>query len=114
MIAECLSRAAGTSSPPVDLAKVVCADLDLLRLEFEVLVAANYPDLADCRDLRPPRRIARLLTRRLPPRRPSLPERREPAPFAEVQADEERASARQRGPPAAAPAGRSIVQEVMP
>jgi hypothetical protein len=110
MIAEHPPGVAGTSSLPADLAEVVCADLDLLTLEFDALVAANYPDLADCPDLRPPRRIARLLTRRLPPTRPSLPQRREPSPFAGEQADEERASARQRGPPA----GRSNVQEVMP
>jgi hypothetical protein len=114
MIAEYSPRATGTSSPPADLAEVVCADLDLLTLEFDALVAANYPDLAGRPDHRPPRRIAHLLTRRLPPPRPSLPQRREPSPFAGEQADEERASARQRGPPGATPAGRSNVQEVMP
>ncbi len=99
MIAEYTPGATGTSSPPADLAEVVCADLDLLTLEFEALMAANYPDLADRPDPRPPRRIVRLLTRRLPPTRPSLRVRREPPPFADEQADEERALARQRGPP---------------
>jgi len=114
MIAEHPPGAAGTSSPPADLAEVVCADLDLLTLGFDALVAANYPDLAGRPDPRPPRRTARLLTRRLPPPRPSLPQRRESSPFAGEQADEERASARQRGPPVATPAGRPNVQEVMP
>jgi len=114
MTAEYPSGAAGTSSPPVDLAEVVCADLDLLTLEFDALVAANYPDLAGRPDLRRRRRIACLLTWRLPPPRPSLPQWRESSPFAGEQADEERASARQRGPPAATPVGRSNVQEVMP
>jgi hypothetical protein len=101
MIAEYTPGATGTSSPPADLTEVVCADLDLLNLEFDALMAAGFPDLADRPDPRPPRRTARLLTRRLPPRRPSLPVRREPSPFADVQADVECASARQRGPPVA-------------
>ena len=36
-----------TSSPPAALAEVVCADPDLLALEFDALMAANYPDAAD-------------------------------------------------------------------
>ena len=99
MIAEYTPGATGTSSPPADLAEAVCADLALLRLEFDALVAANYPDLAGRRDHRPPRRIARLLTRRLPPTPPSLPVRRERSPFADGHADDELARARQRGPP---------------
>lgn len=114
MIAEYTPGATETGSPPADFAEVVCADLDLLTLEFDALMAANYPDLADRPDPRPPRRTARLLACRLPPTRPSLPVRREPTPFADEQADEERALARQRGPPVATPAGRSSVQEVMP
>jgi hypothetical protein len=112
VIAEYAPGRTGTSSPPADpadLAEVVCADPDLLALEFDALMAANYPDFADRPDPRPPRRTARLLTRRLPPTRPSLPVRREPPPFADEQADEERAWARQRGPPAATLAGRSSV-----
>jgi hypothetical protein len=101
MIAEYAPGAVGTSSRPADLAKVVCADPDLLALEFDALIAANYPDLADRPDPRPPRGIARSLTRRLPPPRPSLPVRREPSPFADEPADEERAGVRQRGPPVA-------------
>jgi hypothetical protein len=108
MIAEYAPGRTGTSSPPADLAEVVCADPDLLALEFDALMAANYPDFADRPDPRPPRRTARLLTRRPPPTRPSLPERRKPAPFADEQADKERAWARQRGPPAATlPAARA-------
>ena len=114
MIAEYAPGAIGTSSRPADLAKVVCPDPDLLALEFDALMAANYPDFADHPDPRPPRRTARLLTRRLPPTRPSLPERRKPPPVADEQADKERAWARQRGPPPAAPAGRPSAQEVMP
>jgi hypothetical protein len=101
MITEYAPGRAGTSSPPADLAEVVCADPDLLALEFDALMAANYPDFADRPDPRPPRRTACLLTRRLPPTRPSLPVRREPPPFAYEQADEEPSGARQRGPPAA-------------
>jgi hypothetical protein len=33
-----------TSSPAAALAEVVCADPDLLALEFDALMAANYPD----------------------------------------------------------------------
>jgi hypothetical protein len=106
MIAEDAPGAIGTSSRPADLAKVVCADADLLALEFHALMAANYPDLADRPDTRPPRGIARLLTRRLPPPRPSLPLRREPSRVADEPADEERAGARQRAPPAATRADR--------
>ncbi|HSU08424.1 MAG TPA: hypothetical protein VLK57_04415, partial [Pseudonocardia sp.] len=62
--------------------------------------------LADRPDPRPPRGIARLLTRRLPRTEPSLPVRREPSPFADEQADEERVGARQRVPPAVTQAGR--------
>jgi hypothetical protein len=108
MIAEYAPGRTGTSSPPADLAEVVCADPDLLALEFDALMAANYPDFADRPDPRPPRRPARLLTRRLPPTRPSLPERRKPPPVADEQADHERAWARQRGPPTATlPAARA-------
>ena len=114
MCTEYASGRTATSSPPAALAEVVCADPDLLALEFEALMAANYPDAADRPEPRPPRRIGRLLARRLPPTRPSLPARRESAPFADEQADEEHAWARQRGPPAATPAGRSSAQEVMP
>jgi len=104
----------GTGSPPADLAEVVCADPDLLALEFDALMAANFPDVADRPDHRPPRRTVRLLARRLPPTRPSLPVRREPPPFGHEQADGERARARQRGPPAGAVVTRSSVPEVMP
>jgi len=100
MIAEYAPGRTGMSSPPADLAEVICADPDLLALEFDALVAANYPDFAGRPDPRPPRRTARLLTRRLPPRRPSGVRREQP-PFADEQADEEHAWARQRGPPAA-------------
>jgi hypothetical protein len=100
MIAEYAPGAIGTSSQPADLTEVVCGDPDLLALEFDALMAANYLDFADRPDPRPPRRIARLLTRRLPLRRRSLPVRREPPRVAEEQADEERAEARQRAPPA--------------
>jgi len=102
------------SSSPAALAEVVCADPDLLALEFDALMAANYPEVADRPDPRPPRRTGRLLARRLPPRRPSLSARRQSAPIADEQADEEHAWARQRGPPAATPAGRPSTQEVMP
>ena len=62
--------------------------------------------MTDRPDPRPPRRTGRLLARRrLPPTRPSLRARRESAPFADEQADEEHAWARQRGPPAATLAG---------
>ena len=114
MIAEYTPGATGTSSPPGDLAEVVCADPDLLALEFDALMAANYPDVADRPDPRLPRRTAHLLTRRLPPMRPSLPVRRERSPSADEQADDELARARQRGPPVATPTGRSNAQEVMP
>jgi hypothetical protein len=115
MIAEYAPGRTGTSSPPADLAEVVCADPDLLALEFDALMAASYPDFADRPDARPPRRTARLLARRLPPGRSSVPVRqREPLPFTAEQADEERAWARQRGPPAARPTGRPSAQEVMP
>jgi hypothetical protein len=103
MIAEYAPAATGTSSRPADLAEVVSADPDLLALEFHALMAANYPDLADRPDPRPPRRTVRLLTRRLPLTRPSLPVRTEPPRVADEQADEERAGARQRAPPVANP-----------
>jgi hypothetical protein len=107
MIAEYAPVCTGTSSRPTDLADVVCADPDLLALEFESLMAANYPDFADRPYPRPPRRPARLLNRRLPPVRPSRPvQRKPPPPFGDEQADGDRCRARQRGPPAATPAGR--------
>jgi len=99
VIAEHAPGRAGASSLPADLAEVVCADPDLLALEFDALVAANYPDVADRPEPRPPRPTARLLTRRLPPTPPSLPVRRERSPFADGHADDELARARQRGPP---------------
>jgi hypothetical protein len=76
MIAEYAPGRTGASSAPADLAEVACADPDLLAREFDALMAANYPHVADRPDPRPPRRPARLLTRRLPPPRPSLPVRR--------------------------------------
>jgi hypothetical protein len=114
MIVEYVPGRTGTSSGPSDLAGVVCADPELLALEFDALVAANYPDLADLPDPRPPRPTARLLTLRLPRSRTSHPLRSEP-PSGDGQAvDANGAWARQRGPPAARPAGRSSAQEVMP
>jgi hypothetical protein len=106
MITEYAPGRTGTSSPRADLAEVVCADPDLLALEFDALVAANFPDVADRPEPRPPRRTARLLTRRLPPTPPSHPVRGERPPFADEHADDELARARQRGPP--------WPQEVMP
>jgi len=113
MSTDYASGRTAASSPPAALAEVVCADPDLLALEFDALMAANFPDSADRPDSRPPRRTG-LLARRLPPPRPSLPARRESAPLADERADEEHAWARQRGPPAATPAGRPSAQEVMP
>jgi hypothetical protein len=112
IIAEYAPGATGTSSQPADLAKVVRGDPDLLALEFNVLMAANYPDLADRPAPRPPHGIARLLTRRLPLTRPSLPVRREPPPFADEQADEDVPGPGQRAPPCH-PAGRPSAEEVM-
>jgi hypothetical protein len=95
------------------LAEVVCADADLLALEFDALVAANFPDSADRPNPRPPRPSARLLTRRPPRARPTHPVRRDPLPVADGQADEEGAEARERGPPRpAVPTDR--IREVMP
>src|SRR3954454_15595889 len=110
MIADYLPGAAGASSPPADLAEVVCADLDLLTLEFDELVAANYAGLADGPAPRPQRRTAHSP----PAADAAVPaDTGGPPPFVGEQADEERASARQRGPPVAMPAGRSSAQEVM-
>jgi hypothetical protein len=114
MIAEYAAGRTGTSSSPADFVEVVCGDPDLLELEFDALMAANYPDFAGRPDPRPPRRAARLLTRRLPPTRPFLSVWREPPPFAAEQADDERVRARQRGPPAATAATRRSAEEVMP
>jgi len=103
MVAEHAPGRTGTSNPPVDLIEVVCADPDLLALEFDALIAANYPGSAGRPRSRPPRRASRLLTWRLPFIRPSASTTWEQPgrPVAE-HADEERARARQRGPPAAA------------
>jgi hypothetical protein len=89
------------SSLPADFAEIVCADPDLLALEFDALVAANYPGSADHPSHRPPRRVARLLNRRLPFTWPRRPVWSEPRRFAAEQADGKCARARQRGPPAA-------------
>ena len=99
MIAEHVPGRTGTSSPPGALAEVVCADPDLLALEFDALMTANYPDVADRPDPRMPCRTARLLTRRLPSTPPFVPVRRERSPFAGEHADDELAWGRQRGPP---------------
>jgi hypothetical protein len=102
MVAEHAPGRTGTSNLPVDFIEVVCADPDLLALEFDALIAANYPGPADRPHSRPPRRAARLLTWRLPFTPPSASTTREqPQQPAAEHADEERARARQRGPPAA-------------
>jgi hypothetical protein len=56
---------------PSVFAELVCADPELLRAEFEALIAANYPPGDGRRHRRPPRRAA-------PPRA----ERARPAPQA--------------------------------
>src|SRR4051794_27753203 len=102
MVAEHAPGRTGTSGPPADFAEVVCADPDLLALEFDALMAANYPGSALRPAPRPARRVVRLLTRRLPVIRPCPPQWGEPRRFTGEQADEEPARARERGPPAAA------------
>jgi len=104
MITENTRGRTGTSSPPADLAEVVCADPDLLALEFDALIEANFPDLADRPDPRPPRPTARLLALRLPRSRTSHTLRSEPPPSRDDQpADSDGAWARQRGPPRSHP-----------
>jgi hypothetical protein len=114
MIAEYACGRTGTSSPTADLAEVVAADPELLALEFDALVAANFPDLGERPDPRPPRPAARLLIRRLRPLRPSCPVRSEPPSWDDEPADADGAPARQRGPPAAMTVGVSSAEEVMP
>src|SRR5690348_4119678 len=100
MVVEHAAGRTGTGTLPVDLVEVVGADPDLLALEFDALIAANYPGSADRPRTPPPRRTARLLTRRRPVARPSAPTTRErPQRPAAEQAAEERAPARERGPP---------------
>jgi len=89
---------AGTAvaTTPIDLAKLVCDDPDLLRREFDELIAASW-------DAPPPDRPRG--PRRSPPRRPvPLARRRHRLPTAATpsaaDASTPAAPARQRGPPA--------------
>jgi hypothetical protein len=101
-----------SSSPAADVADIVCADPDLLALEFAALVAAEYPDPVARPAPRPPRGTTRTATRRAPRSRPDRPLRTGFSRSAGDPADEEAVRARQRGPPAAG-VPRPSAQEVV-
>jgi hypothetical protein len=96
-----MTESADTTLPAgADLADLVCADPALLRLEFDSIIAANYPASANALDPRPPRRPPSGWTGYRPWTghiRDSAAESREPAGPGEP-----RPRPRQRGPPRSA------------
>ena len=79
---------------------VLLADPDLLALEFEAIIAANYRASADRPEPAPPPRWPGSAARRAPVPRRARPSRWSPVP-SRVMSARRRGLARERGPPAA-------------
>jgi len=92
----------GTTGGPIDavigkLADLACADRELLRAEFDAIIAANFPDTAGRRQRIPPRPTAAVPTAftRWPPNPSGAPD----IPSWGDAGTVGRICARQRGPP---------------
>jgi len=80
MVSPCTTteHSSATLPGPDSVIDAVCADPDLLTLEFEAIIDANYPPPADHPQRRPPRTLPASATRRTPPVPPAHPTTRTP------------------------------------
>jgi hypothetical protein len=100
MVSPCTTEHSSATRPaPDSVIDAVCADPDLLTLEFEAIMAANYPAPADHPQRRPPRTPPASATRQAPPIPPAHPTTRTPERAAPVATPQRHQRARQRGPP---------------
>jgi hypothetical protein len=100
MVSPCTTEHSSATRPgPDSVIDAVCADPDLLTLEFEAIMAVNYPAPADHPQRRPPRTPPASATRQTPPVRPVHPTTRTPQRAAHVATPQRHQRARQRGPP---------------
>jgi len=100
MVSPCTTEHSSATLPgPDSVIDAVCADPALLTLEFEAIMAANYPAAAAHPTRRPPRTLPASATRRTPPGRPAHPTTRTPERPGHVSAPQRQQRARQRGPP---------------
>jgi hypothetical protein len=100
MVSPCTTEHSSATRPaPDSVIDAVCADPELLTLEFEAIMAANYPAPADHPTRRPPRTPPASATRRTPPVPPAHPSSRTPERAAPVATPQRHQRARQRGPP---------------
>jgi hypothetical protein len=100
MISPCTTEhRSATRLTPDSVIDAVCADPNLLTLEFEAIMAAHYPAPADHPNRRPPRTPPVSTTRQTPPGRPAHPTTTTPEPPGHLSAPQRPQRARQRGPP---------------
>jgi hypothetical protein len=78
-------------------ADLICADHELLRAEFDAIIAANFPGAAERGQRLVPANTATTATGRVPPRRWPAPSARHPGRGRPTETQNLRA--RQRGPP---------------
>jgi hypothetical protein len=106
MVSPCTTEHSSATRPaPDSVIDAVCADPDLLTLEFEAIMAANYPAPAAHPTRHPPRTPPASATRRTRPGRPNHPATRTPQRAAPVATPQRHQRARQRGPPTRAHRG---------
>ena len=106
MISPCTTEHSSATLPgPDSVIDAVCADPELLTLEFEAIMAANYPAPADHPNRRPPRTPPASATRQAPPGPPAHPATTTPQPPGHLSAPQRPQRARQRGPPTRAHRG---------
>ena len=109
MISPCTTEhRSATRLTPDSVIDAVCADPELLTLEFEAIMAANYPAPADHPNRRPPRTPPASTTRQTPPGPPSHPTTTTPQPPGHLSAPQRPQRARQRGPPTRAHRGLAL------
>jgi hypothetical protein len=100
MVNLCTTKHNSATRPtPDSVIDAVCADPELLTLEFEAIMAANYPAVADQTKRRPPRTLLASATRQTRPVRPAHHTTRTPGRAAHGATPKRHQRARQRGPP---------------
>jgi len=100
MVNLCTTEPNSATRPtPDSVIDAVCADPELLTLEFEAIMAANYPAVADQTKRRPPRTLPASATRQTRPVRPAHHTTRTPGRAGHGATPNRHQRARQRGPP---------------
>jgi hypothetical protein len=100
MVSPCTTEYSSAASPASGcVIDTVCADRDLLRLEFEAIMSANNPAPADHPTRRPRRMLPTSATRRSPPARPGYLAPMTPQRCGPRSTTKHHRPPRQRGPP---------------